>query len=231
MNQKVRTYVSIACGIVAALALAMFLHQTSTASERAKAQLLNRFGGSTAEVLVATKTIRAGEKIVEGAIASQQWPSILLPEDPYLRSESHKLVGHDANSIILAGEPIRAARVDEAVSVLESVPIGMQAITIPTDPIRAIGGQVRVGMKVDLLCPGASDGMEVLARDVMILALSTDQSTLEDTSGLGLLGGGSSRDIRWITVCVDADLVQQVVAAATAGKVYLTYAGQAYEGS
>ncbi|MCL2818554.1 MAG: RcpC/CpaB family pilus assembly protein [Actinomycetia bacterium] len=230
MKQRTRTVVSGVCGIVAAVSLALFLHQTATASERAKAQLLNRFGGSTAEVLVATKTIYAGEKVVEGSIASQNWPSILLPEDPYLRSESNKVIGHSANSIILAGEPLRVGRIDEAASILESVPIGMQAVTIPTDPIRALGGAVRVGMRVDLLCPNTTGTMEVLARDVVVLALSTEDSGEEAATTTGLLGAGAAQDIRWITVCVEGELAQQVVTAATIGKVYLTYSGQAYEG-
>jgi len=230
MNQRTRTVISIVCGLITALCLATFLYRTATASERAKEQLLNRFGGATAEVLVATKTIHSGEKITEGAIAVQQWPSILLPEDPYQRSESNKLIGHYTNSIILAGEPIRSERIDEAVSVLESVPIGMQALTIPTDPIRAIGGQVKVGMKVDLLCPNTTGSMEVLARDVAILALSTESSAVEGGQPLPILGSGSSPDIRWITICVDSELAQQVVTAATASKIYLTYSGQAYEG-
>jgi len=230
MNQQTRSVISIVCGIVAALALGVFMYRNATASERAKEQLLNRFGGSTAEVLVATKTIRAGEKIVDGAVASQQWPSILLPDDPYLRSESYHVIGHTANSLILAGEPIRSERIDEAISVLESVPIGMQAVTIPTDPVRALGGQVRVGMTVDLLCPTAGGAMEVLARDVAVLALSTENLGTQQDQSVGLLGGGPSSDIRWITVCVNSELAQQVVTAATSSKIYLTYAGQAYEG-
>jgi len=217
--------------VVAAVSLVLFLHQTATASERAKTQLLNRFGGTTAHVLVANKTIRAGEKITESALASQEWPSILLPDDPLLRSELNKVVGHSANTVILAGEPVRVARIDEAPSVLESVPVGMQALTIPTDPVRAIGGQVRVGMKVDLLCPSTSGTMEVLARDVTVLALSTESDFTDEQAPAGILGGRSSQDIRWITVCVDHELVQQIVSAATAGKVYLTYSGRAYEGS
>jgi len=230
MNQRSRTFLSIVCGLVAALSLGVFMYRNATASERAKEQLLNRFGGSTAEVLVATKTIHAGEKISEGSLASQQWPSILLPEDPYLRSEIYKVVGHTANSTILVGEPIRIERIDEAVSVLESVPLGMQAITIPTDPIRAIGGQVRVGMKVDLLCPSSTGSMEVLARNVTVLALSTDNKTAAEGQSLGIIAASSGSDIRWLTICVDSEMAQQVVTAATTSKVYLTYAGQADEG-
>ena len=229
MSQRTRTYISMASGLVAAICLGIFLHQTATASERAKTQLLNRFGGQTAEVLVATKTIRSGEKVTENAIASQSWPSILLPDDPYLRSEVHKVIGHSANSIILAGEPIRVARIDDAMSVLESVPIGMQAITIPTDPVRAIGGQVRAGMKVDLLCPSLTGDMEVLARDVVVLALSTDDEKTDDQTSPGLLGSAYQQEIRWITISISSELAQQVVTAATVGKVYLAYSGQAYE--
>ncbi|MCL2491482.1 MAG: Flp pilus assembly protein CpaB [Coriobacteriia bacterium] len=230
MNQRTRTYISVACGLIAAVSLGVFLYQSATASERAKEALLNRFGGATAEVLVATRTIRVGEKVTEGAIAAQMWPSILLPEDPYLRSESNKVIGHSANSIILAGEPIRTARIDDAISVLESVPIGMQAVTISTDPIRAIGGAVRVGMQVDLLCPNATGVMEVLAREVTVLALSTEENASDETAPSGLLGPNANQDIRWITLSVDAELAQQIVTAATVGKVYLTYSGQAYEG-
>ena len=230
MNQRTRLIVSMACGLLAAVSLALFLQQTATASERAKVQLLNRFGGTTATILVANKTIHAGEKITESALAAQEWPSILIPEDPILKSESNKAIGHSANSTILVGEPIRIGRIDETVSILETVPLGMQAITIPTDPVRAIGGQVRVGMHVDLLCPNASGAMEVLARNVTVLALSNEVAAAGDVSSSSLLGIGSSQDLRWITLSVDAKLAQQVVTAATAGKVYLTYPGSAYEG-
>jgi Flp pilus assembly protein CpaB len=138
-------------------------------------------------------------------------------------------VGHHTNSIIFAGEPIRFARIDEVPSVLENVPVGTVAVTIPTDPVRAIGGQVRVGMQVDLLCPAATGGMDVLARDVIVLALSTDDTGADDVSTSGILGGRNSLDIRWITLCVESELAQQVVSAATAGKVYLTYSGQSLE--
>lgn len=230
MKQKTRIYMSISFGLLTAIALGGFLYQTATASERAKTQLFNRFGGMTTQVLVANKTIRPGEKITESSLVSQEWPSILLPADPVLRSESNKVVGKHANTIILTGEPLRTERIDEAASVLESVPVGMQAITIPTDPIRAIGGQVRVGMQVDLLCPNMAGVMEVLARDVTVLALSTDDTISEENIPSGILGGRASQEIRWITLSIDNELAQQVVTAATAGKVYLTYSGRAYDG-
>jgi len=229
MKQRTRVYVSVLFGLIAALALGGFLYQTATASERAKMQLLNRFGGTTTHVLVANKTIRPGERITESSLASQEWPSILLPADPVLRSESHKVVGKSAHTIILVGEPLRSERIDETISVLESVPVGMQAVTIPTDPIRAIGGQVRVGMQVDLLCPNSTGTMEVLARDVTILALSTDDTLTDDATASGILGGRATHEIRWITLSVDPELAQQIVAAATAGKVYLTYSGRAVD--
>lgn len=232
MKQETRMGVSVLCGLVAAVALAIFLHQSASASERAKAQLLNRFGGTTVEVLVAQKDIHAGEKIDASLFFVQEWPSILLPDDPVLKSEQNRAIGHSANTLVLAGEPLRLGRIDEAVSVLESVAVGMQAVTIPTDPVRAIGGQVRVGMRVDLLCPDTAGNMEVLAREVMVLALSTegDADSGETNQTKGILGNRTSADIRWITLCIDEELVGQIVAAASAGKVYLTYPGSSYEG-
>jgi high-affinity Fe2+/Pb2+ permease len=60
VKQRTRVLISVICGLIAAITLGVFLYQTATASERAKAQLLNRFGGTTTQILVADKTIQKG---------------------------------------------------------------------------------------------------------------------------------------------------------------------------
>ncbi|MCL2025092.1 MAG: Flp pilus assembly protein CpaB [Coriobacteriia bacterium] len=230
MNHRKRLLISIICGVLAALCLGLFLYRTSTATAREQARLFNRFGGTTVQVCVANRTIQPGEKITDGAVTTEEWPSVLLPDDPILDSERHKAVGNSASTVILPGEPLRSGRIDATPIALDSVPLGMQAITIPTDPIRALGGQIRPGMRVDVLCSSGRGDIELLVQGVEVLALSNardyESATGNAGTSQGLLGGRAIEEIRWVTLCIPQENVQQIVAAASEGKVYLTFPGE-----
>ena len=227
MDSRKRLLISIMCGVLAALCLGMFLYRTSSATAREQARLFNRFGGTTVQICVASRPIQVGEKITEGAIVVAEWPSMLLPDDPVLDSDRHKAVGNSAGSTILPGEPLRIGRIDATPFALDRVAKGMQAVTIATDPVRALGGQIRPGMRVDVLCSSVRGEMEMLIQGVEVLALS-NAGEYDGSTGAsqGFLGGRSIEEIRWITLCIPEENVQQTVAAASEGKVYLTFPGE-----
>ncbi|MDR1775457.1 MAG: hypothetical protein LBS17_03245 [Actinomycetes bacterium] len=85
---------------------------------------------------------------------------------------------------------------------------GMTAVTLSTDAVHALGGQLAADMRVTLM--GALDDGRVadLARDVRVLA--TD-------------GAGSA--VSTVTLAIPDGQVSQILAAANANTVYLVYPG------
>ena len=94
------------------------------------------------------------------------------------------------------------------------VPTGKEAVSVPAKAVQAVGGAIRAGMSVDVYAAGDSS-TTVIAEDVVVL----------DTS----VGGSSSlvsSDAGWVTLAIDPDRVQEVIAAASRTTLYFVVPGE-----
>lgn len=198
------------CGVLCALCVFFYTQgvQGQLAAERAEA--LERYGGEQMEVYVARSDIAPGQTITADNVEKRLWLVELLPEGAL--SEESKVVGRQASSGILKGEVVCEQRFSLSASHIE-VADGCTAVSIAAKDVQAVGGAVCSGSHVDIYASGNTT-TELIASNVLVLATNAD--SYEDETGA---------EIKWITVAVEQELVQEVVAAAARMDIYFTLPG------
>ena len=211
MKQKHMMMVAIACGLVCALCVGLFMLSVRNEAEKARNEALARFGGEQVEAYVATRDIVAGERLDLSAVESKLWVADLLPERA-VRSASDA-VGKTATSSIYKGEVITSGRFEIGKDAID-VPAGKQAVSVPAKAVQAVGGAIRAGMSVDVYSSGGSS-TTVLANGVNVLDTSVGASNSLSSGGDG-----------WITLAVEPDKVEEIIAASNKTTLYFTLPGE-----
>lgn len=222
MRRNKHLIISALCGLLSAVAFAGFLWSIAQNVSRVNQTALKQYGGVTVFIAVADHTMQPGHVINNTDYSTKKWISQLLPSGALVESEADRLVGKKVTSLILSGEPINQNRIGKRKEPLSDIPAGLSAVTVSTDAVRSLGGQLSPGMRVDLLCPNAQDKVDVLATGVEVLYTSNTTNEKSEKKTSGLIGGGdTTAEIRWVTFAVPKTLVSQVVAAANQSNVYV----------
>lgn len=211
MKQKQMTIVAIACGLVCAACVALFMTGVQGEADSARAEALARYGGEQVEAYVATRDIVAGERVDLSAVETRLWVADLLPENAV--RESSDAVGKTATSTIFKGEVITSGRFEVGQDALD-VPAGKQAVSVPAKAVQAVGGAIHAGMSVDIYSSGDSS-TTAIASNVNVL----------DTS-VGSSGSLVSGENGWITLAVEPGKVQEIIAASNKTTLYFTLPGE-----
>ena len=214
MKQKQLIAIAIACGVLCALCIGLFLTSVQGEAEAARAEALARYGGEQVEVCVATRNIVAGERLDLSAVETKLWVADLLPEGAVRTSSD--AVGKTATSSIFKGEVILSGRFETGHDSLD-VPSGKQAVSVPAKAVQAVGGAISPGMSVDIYALGDTS-TSAIAKDVSVL----------DTS-VGKSGSLVSSENGWITLAVDPENVQEIIAASGRTTLYFTLPGATVE--
>ena len=213
MKQKRLTIIAIACGAVCAICVLAFMGTVQGEANAARAEALARYGGEQVDVCVATRDIASGERIDSTSVEMKLWVADLLPEGAF--SDAADVVGRTATSSILKGEVLSEKRFDQARDALE-VPEGMAAVSVPAKTVRAVGGAVRPGMRVDIYATGDT-AATAIAVGVPVLATSSDE------------GGSLVGDSSWITIALEPEKVQEMVTASSRYDLYFVLPGDSAE--
>jgi len=124
------------------------------------------------EVAVASDTIRSGNVVVREMFEFIEVPSDGSFGDSLVaRSEEAALIGSVATRLISPGEPI----LDTDVRPIDT-PEGLRAMSIPLDVNQAVGGEVAVGDRVDVI-GFDDDGPHYIATDVAVLDVPGERSS------------------------------------------------------
>ncbi|WP_304425813.1 Flp pilus assembly protein CpaB [uncultured Adlercreutzia sp.] len=195
-------WIGVACGVCCALCVALYMASVRGEVDAARAEALERYGGDQVEVCVAKRDLAAGETVDSAAIVQKLWVADLLPDGAV--SDPTQIVGKRLGSSIIEGEVICAQRTELADSAL-SVPAGKAAISVPARAVQAVGGSIEAGMEVDVYATGPVSTTKLVG-GALVLASSAS-------------GEGSSGS-EWVTLAVDPERVQEVVAAAQNLELY-----------
>jgi len=216
MRQRRMTIIAVACGVLCAVCIGAYLASVKGAANAERAEVLARFGGEQVEVCVATRDIAAGERLGSSSVEDRLWVADLLPEGAI--RQSGDATGRIATTSILKGEVVSEKRFEVERGVLD-VPAGKEAVSVPAKAVQAAGGAIRPGMSVDVYSSGDST-TALLAEKVVVI----------DTS---VKGSGSllSSEAGWITLAVEPDRVQEIIAAASKTSLYFVVPGEGAEAS
>lgn len=213
MKRGKTTAFGILCGVACAVCVLAYLQGVRGEADEARAEALARYGGEQLEVCVAKRDIAAGEAVDAGSVEMRMWVADLLPGEAI--RDMGGVVGRKASSTILAGEVLSERRFLDAGSQLD-VPEGLTAVSVPAKDVQAVGGAVTAGTRADVYATGGTS-TEVVASDVLVLATSA-----------GGQGGRSDEKVSWVTLALEPESVQEIVAAAQKTELYFTLPGTTF---
>ncbi len=215
MKRRRKTMVGLACGVLCAACVFVYLQSVRSESEAARAEALARYGGEQVEVCVAKRSVSAGEKIDAAAVETKLWVADLLPEEA-IRTTAD-VVGRTATSPILAGEVVSLRRFGDKAAALD-IPEGLAALSVSAKTVQAVGGALAPGAHVDMYATG-DVSTAAIAKDVLVLATGASGSS------------PSSGDVSWVTVAVDPEKVQEIIAVSRKAEVYFVLPAEEVEAS
>ena len=128
--------VGIACGVLCAICVFMYLQDAGAQVDAARAEALERFGGEQVEVCVAKRDIAAGEVVDAAAFEKRMWVTALLPDDPL--TQDSDVLGKQVTSTVLKGEVLTSRRFEESSSSIE-VPGELTAVSVPARDVQTVG--------------------------------------------------------------------------------------------
>lgn len=198
--------VGLACGLLCAACVGLYVARVDEGLARARSEDLARYGGEQVEVCVARRDLAAGEKVAESDIETKAWVASLLPDGAV--TDKSEAVGKQLGSAILSGEVVSSRRFGSADAALD-VPAGLSAVSVPARGVQAVGGALRPGMRVDLYAVGSTSTTQVLS-GALVLESSAD----------GSAAGGVTSGDAWATLAVEPQKVQELVAAASNLELY-----------
>ena len=193
---------ALACGLCCALCVALYLASVRGEVDAARAEALERYGGDQVEVCVAKRDLAAGEVVDASAVVTKMWVADLLPDTAV--TDSSQIIGRRLGSNVIKGEVLCFRRTEVSDSEL-AVPAGMAAISVPARPVQAVGGSVEPGMEVDVYATGPVSTTKLVG-GALVLATSAASE--------------SGATAEWVTLAVEPERVQEVVAAAQNLELY-----------
>lgn len=195
MSRRFRLLLALAFAGLAALLTLAYGNSVRAEAESERAEVLERFGGETAPVLVATQALDAGAVLNASALEVRTWPSELVP-DGALNSVEEAL-GEALAHPLGAGAPVTETVLASRQRALV-VPAGHAALTVPVGE--------RTGVSDDLVAGTALVAYRV--RDGACRLLCGPVRVLEAGEGA-------------LTVAVPAEHVAGMVTAASDGSLRL----------
>lgn len=203
-RKKATAVASIACGLLCAVLVALYMQSVRGEAEASRAEALARYGGEQLEVCVAKADLPAGRAIAVGDVELKMWVADLLPADAARTVE--EVEGRVPSTPIMAGEVVVLKRFEGSGAALD-VPDGFAALSVPAKDVQAVGGSLSAGTTADLYVIGGMS-TTLLARDVLILATSSTGSE------------GTATELSWVTVAVAPESVQEVIDASQKAELY-----------
>lgn len=154
--------------------------------------------------VIATRDLSVGTRIQDSDVAVRQINPASIPSG--VLNASDQAIGQVVSSPILEGQFVDARQVAPSrnASLLGTglnVPAGYRIIGLPIAPAAAVGGVLKAGDRVDVMAipnpskatlvdePGPAPVM--LGRNVLVIALRTEQGTQVDQADHGLSVGSS----------------------------------------
>ncbi len=228
MVSKKRILVGALCAVVA-LSCALFVYvDMQQQIVTARNEAVNRYGSEQVEVLVVRHDLMAGERITEADLKTSLWISALLPDGAL--SDAAQVIGKTVSIPLFSGEPVLAEKIGNSTGLIR-VPDDRCAITVPVTSIKALGGELQAGSRVDVYLTLKSTP-RLLDADVLILSTSNNGVSASTTTTSSLFSSTTSTaTISWVTLAVKPALVQETIAAAEANALFLVLPGTKVAGT
>jgi len=225
--RRTRLLIAGVCGVLAALLVFWYVSDVRAEASGAREQALEAYGGERVEVYVADRNITAGEELSPSNVSKRVWLVDLLPTGA-LSSEA-EVFGQTLDLPLLANEPVLASKLGSPIERVQ-VPEGYCALSVPSDDVQAVGGAIQPGSRVALYAAGAGE-VRLLEAEVQVLATSKAAFSSGGTEATGagssaLLSSATTQpNLKWVTLALQEERVQEVIAASQNQSLYLVLVG------
>ncbi len=202
MSRRFRMIVSAACALAAVVLCLLYANHVEGQAESIRAEAVARYGGEVTRLLVATKTLEAGDVISSANTAEKEWLSDLAPKGAL--TDFSQVKGKQVSVPVSQGAPLCELNFREG-SAMADVPSGYVALSVPLTDKLGLTSAVGVGTTlaaykvadsktalltadVQVLLAPANDGSTVLSKGSLCVAVRPkDVAALLSASSEGSL--------------------------------------------
>lgn len=210
MKRRTRLLISIVAGLAAAAIALVYATSVQSEASRAQAETFERYGGDLVKVCVAMRDIEPGETLDESSVRIEKWVASLIPDDAVRSIKG--AAGKKATSRIPKNAVISSLYFQKSENSI-SAPKGKTVLTVASDDAHALGGALKGGDSVDVYV--SKDGVAHRLCEASIVSTSTSENESRDS------------ELAWVTLAVDPDHVEELLAATARGEISLTMPGVA----
>lgn len=203
--------VGIACAVVAVAAVFAYTATVSSEAAVKRQAAIEKYGGEQTQVLVAAQDILTGTVFEADSVKQSTWLVDLLPESD-VACQTDQVEGLIAQADIKKGEPIVLSRVGDGNARI-NVPNGLEAVSVSSDDVLAVGGSVQTGSFVDVYVETSKGKVVLLGKRILVLETSA------------VVDAKSSQAITWVTLAVTPESVSELLTASCKGTIHLVLPG------
>lgn len=173
MSKRLRIALSALCALVSVLACSLYAGSVREQAEQERTKTLERYGGSIVTLVVANRTIEAGEIVSTSDVGLVDWISSLAPEDALLSLDD--VVGAEVSVPIAKNAPLCALNFRSDDQMID-IPSGHVAISVPVTEKIGLPSTVSVGSRV-VAYRASEDATTLAVKDIIVLATPGSAST------------------------------------------------------
>ncbi len=204
-TRKRRVVISAACAVLAALCVFGYTATIRSEAAMARAAAIQKYGGERVTVLIASEAIGVGQEITEANTIAEELPVDLLPQGEIALSHD-QVTGTVAQVDIAKNEPVLLSRIGDGASRI-SVPKGLNAVSVSSDDVLAVGGAIRAGSFVDVYVETSKGQVTLLGQKILVLETNIEETT-------------SAEKVSWVTLAVTSASVSDLLTASSKGTIH-----------
>lgn len=210
-SQRKQLIAGLLCALLAVAAVFAYTATVSSEAATKRQAAIERYGGEQTQVIVASEDIGAGVALDAANTKTATWLTDLLPQAD-VACEMAQIEGFVAETDIKEGEPIVMARVGDG-SARINVPQGLEAVSVASDDVLAVGGSVQAGSFVDVYVETEKGKIVLLGKRILVLETSA------------VVQEKDAKAITWVTLAVVPESVSELLGASCKGTIHLVLPG------
>ena len=202
MPKRWRVLLSLACSAVAGVACLAYTAHVRSEADRVRTETMRRYGGDVVTLVVASRTLEAGEVVSAADVEMRDWLSSLAPEGA--KTSLDEVVGCEVSVPACASAPLTALNFRDPEQLVD-IPSGHVAVSVPITEKLGVTTGIAVGTHV----------VTYRAKD------ATAELIGGDATVLSVPGGGTSMARGSLTIAVTPEDVPTILSASSAGDLRL----------
>lgn len=206
MSRRFRIIFSLSCAVLAALLCLNYADHVQNEAQRARAEVLERYGGEVVTLVVTTAALEPGDVATQANVTTREWLVDLAPEGALTSLDD--VVGREVGNAAPKGVPLTEVTFRDS-STMAEVPAGRVAVTVPVTDKLGIAHDVSQGATLAAY-EVTTEGTKLLSPSLIVLAVPV-------TTGVGT----SSQ----LTVAVLPDDVPAILTASATNDLRLVMPG------